>query len=73
MNNNTEFVKLTIENKKLLEEKKDLEYQNQILRKQIDELYKSWLFDSGRYNELKEKYNELKKEQNFKNKTIYDC
>lgn len=41
---------------------KDLEYQNQILRKQIDEIYKSWLFDSGRYNELKEKYNELKKE-----------
>jgi len=52
---------------------KDLEYQNTILRKQIDEIYKSWLFDSGRYTELKEKYNELKKEKELKTKTTYDC
>ena len=71
----------------LKNENKDLEYQNQILRKQIDEIYKSWLFDSSRYNELKEKYNELKNDNkkvledyhqlldrfNNRVKIVYDC
>ena len=55
---------------KLKNEIKDLEYQNQILRRNIDEIYKSWLFDSNRYNELKNKYNELKNE-NIKLEKFY--
>ena len=37
-----------------------LQNENKILRIKIDELYKSWLFDSERYKDLKEKYEDLK-------------
>jgi hypothetical protein len=60
--NNQEFIKLTIENKKLLEE-------NEALRKKIDQIYKCWLYDTEKYSELKDKYNEVI----IKNKIVYDC
>lgn len=59
--NNQEFVKLTLENQKLKEE-------NQQLRKRIEDIFKSWLYDSSRYNELKEKYNHI-----IKDKVLYNC
>ena len=60
--NNQEFVKLTLEIKKLQEE-------NESLKQRIDQIYKSWLYDSSRYSELKDKYNSLL----IKTKITYDC
>ena len=39
-----------------------LQNENKILRIKIDELYKSWLFDSERYKDLKEKYEIIKRD-----------
>lgn len=47
---------------KLEQEIKDLKYQNDILKKNLDNVYKYWLFDANKYTDLKSKYNNLKKE-----------
>ena len=60
--NNQEFVKLTIEVKTLQEE-------NKTLKQRINQIYDSWLYDSSRYQELKDKYNSLL----IKTKITYDC
>jgi len=44
---------------KLREEKDELKRQNDVLRQRINDIYKSWLFDSERYTEIKNKYDKL--------------
>lgn len=55
-----EITCLTVENDKLKREIKDLENENKILRRQVDEIYKCWLFDSNQYKKLKDEMKEIK-------------
>jgi len=51
---------LTVENDNLKREIKDLEDANKILRRQIDEIYKCWLYDSAKYTKRIEQLEEEK-------------
>ena len=54
--NSLDFVKITIQNEKFIEENTLLIEENNAFRKKINSIYKDWLYDSKRYQELKEKY-----------------
>jgi len=43
----------------------DLKYQIDILKKNLDNVYKYWLFDSNKYNELKDENKKLKEDYNI--------
>jgi len=51
----------------LKKEKSELETENKTLRRQIDEIYKCWLFDSNQYQKIKEEIREIKSKMVCKN------
>lgn len=49
---------------KIENENKDLKYQIDILKKNLDNVYKYWLFDSNKFQELKDENKKLKEDYN---------
>jgi hypothetical protein len=63
---------MEIENEKLKVELKELENENKILRRQIDEIYRCWLIESNQNKKLKEEIKEIKTKLVSKNSDNYN-
>jgi len=63
---------MEIEKEKLKVELKELENENKILRRQIDEIYRCWLIESNQNKKLKEEIKEIKTKLVSKNSDNYN-